>query len=94
MNNKKSLFYAFTCQYYSELASKALDTELSAKESIYLKLHHVLCLLCRRCKTQIEAIDNACCSMSKNNELNPISKAHSLKKLSEECKNKIKEEIA
>ena len=88
MNNKKSLFYAFTCEYYSELASKSLDTELSTKELFFLKFHHVLCLLCRRCKTQIEAIDKACCSMSKNNEFNPGSK-----KLSEECKNKIKEEI-
>ena len=88
MNNKKNLFHVFTCQYYSELISKSLDSELNTKESIFLKLHHVLCLLCRRCKAQIEAIESTCCSMAKNNKLNPGSK-----RLSDECKNKIKQEI-
>ena len=93
MNNKKSLFHAFSCQYYSELASKALDTELSSKESFYLKFHHILCLLCRRCKSQIEAIEKTCCSMAKENELIPNSKKAGSIKLSEECKNKIKQNV-
>ena len=97
MTNNKNLFSNFfsnfTCKYYSELVSKSIDTKLSTKESIYLKLHHVLCLLCRRCKTQIDTIEKACCSMAKENELIPNSKKESSRKLSEECKNKIKQDI-
>ena len=92
MNNKKNffnkLFHNFSCENYSELASKSIDSELNLKESVFLKLHHALCLFCRRCKSQMEAIENACYSMAKSNDLNPSSK-----KLSEECKNKIKQEI-
>jgi len=98
MNNEKiyNFFHSFSCKHYCELASKNIDTELSTKESILLKLHHALCLFCRRYKSQIEMIEETCCSMAKNNELNPSSKLNGkLKdKLSDKCKEKIKESIS
>ena len=85
---KHNFFHDFTCQHYSELASKNIDTELSIKESILFKLHNVLCLLCRRCKNQIETIEKTCCSMAKNNDLNPSNE-----RLSDKCKEKIKQSL-
>jgi len=50
---------SFTCQHYTELASKALDRPLSLSERLSFKLHHVICMVCRRYNRQLNLIHRA-----------------------------------
>ncbi len=46
-----------SCEEASFLISKSLDTKLTIKEKINLRMHHMVCELCRRYAKQIKQLD-------------------------------------
>ena len=48
-----------SCEKASFLASKALDTRLSLRESMALKMHTMVCKYCRLYSIEIEEINHA-----------------------------------
>ena len=48
-----------SCERYTELASKAQDAPLNWSEKPMFYFHHVICMVCRRFRRQLCAIDEA-----------------------------------
>jgi len=53
-----------SCEHYTELASQSLDRPLSLKEKFSFKLHHAICMVCRRYNRQINLIQRAALKLS------------------------------
>lgn len=49
-----------SCEKYTVSASKALDENLSLRERLRFKVHHFICLNCRRFKRQMQLVNQAC----------------------------------
>jgi hypothetical protein len=49
----------FSCRRYTEMASLSLDNSLSAKEKACMRFHHVICMVCRRFRRQLDLIEEA-----------------------------------
>lgn len=56
---KSRLFggWMISCKEYTELRSRALDETLTTREQWALKIHHVICLMCRRFNRQLNLLD-------------------------------------
>lgn len=78
-----------SCEKASFLASKSLDTRLSLKETMALKMHTMVCKYCRLYSIEISEINHAVQHMNHNLEKNKFqynlseSEKHSLEKMIE-----------
>jgi hypothetical protein len=76
----------FTCEHYTALCSKELETPLSIKERLALNLHHLICTFCRRSRRQMHLIDRSCAKLLKCKEDNAA-------KLTAEAKERIRSKL-
>ncbi len=54
-----NIWKSLSCERYTELASKEMETNLTQLERIGYRLHHFLCTFCRRSKRQFHLIERA-----------------------------------
>jgi len=79
-----------SCEHYTELASQSLDRPLNLKEKFFFRLHHAVCMVCRRYNRQINLIQRSAVKLS---EREAQIKTKSEGSLSKEAKEKIIAEI-
>lgn len=91
INIVKSLLSPFSCQRYTELASRKMDQSLSAYDLLSYYLHHVICTFCRRSNRQLKLIEKAALIISATDQ--QISAQSCNQNLSIEAKTRIKNVI-
>ena len=57
-----------TCERYTELASKSMETELTSFEKFLYFIHHIVCTFCRRSRRQFLLIEKALSQFEKDDE--------------------------
>jgi len=78
-----------SCEHYTELASQSMDRPLSVKEKLSFRLHHAICMVCRRYNRQINLIQRAAIRLSEREAQLEKQAESSDITLSEEAKEKI-----
>jgi len=86
-------FRVFSCEHYTELASRSLDHPLTLKESSFFNLHHLICLVCRRYNRQLSFIEMAAKRLSQDADYNDEIQSSS-PAMSKEAKSRIKAKLA
>lgn len=73
----KGLFNFFSCQHYTELASRGIDEELRGWDKVRFRFHHVICTFCRRARRQMLMIERGLKRLTEGEEgsVEPLSAA-------------------